>query len=94
MRLTVADETPTSAAICLPVRRRPASTVGAWAGVAWLGDEWGLDERPRKASTPSAWNRSVHLETVFGVVWNARAAAAFDKPPSTTRAPSSLDLWA
>ena len=72
MRLTVAAETPTSAAICLPVWRcrRKTSTVAHMAGVAWLGDECGLDERSRKPSTPSASNRSIHLETVFGVVWN------------------------
>ena len=28
--------------------------------------------------------RSTHLSTVLGVVWNRRAAAAFDRPPSIT----------
>ena len=78
MRLTVAGDTPTSAAICWPVwrRLRKASTASQTAGVAWLGDESGLDERSRKPSTPSASNRSIHFTTVFGVVLNWRATAA------------------
>jgi hypothetical protein len=86
MRLTVAAETPTSAAICSPVWRclRKASTLSHAAGAAWLGDERGRDERSCKPATPSARNRATHLATVFGVVWNARAAAAFDEPPSLT----------
>jgi hypothetical protein len=86
MRLTVAAETPTSAAIALPVRRcrRKASTAAAVAGAVWLGDECGRDERSRKPSTPSASNRLIHLATVFGVVLNRPAAAAFDSPQSTT----------
>jgi hypothetical protein len=82
----VADEIPTSAAICSPVWRclRKASTLAHRAGAAWLGDERGRDERSCKPATPSARNRAAHLATVFGVVWNARAAAAFDEPPSIT----------
>jgi hypothetical protein len=86
MRLTVAGETPTSAAICAPVWRclRKASTAAQTAGRAWLGDEWGLDERSRKPATPSMRKRSTHLATVLGVVRNSRAAEAFDRPPSIT----------
>src|SRR5437764_952475 len=45
MRLTVAVETPTSAAISLPVWRcrRKASTLSQAAGPVWLGDEKGRD---------------------------------------------------
>jgi hypothetical protein len=70
MRLTVAAETPTSAAVCAPVWRclRKASTVAQTAGVAWLGEECGLDDRSRKPSAPSASNRAIHLATVFAVV--------------------------
>src|SRR6516165_3662715 len=75
MRLTVAAETPTSAAICWPVWRcrRKDSTAEQMAGVAWLGDESGLEDRSRKPSTPSAANRAIHLAAVFGVVLNHRA---------------------
>jgi hypothetical protein len=72
MRLTVAGDTSTSAAICLPVwrcRRNVAMAVHV-AGRVWLGDEWGLEERSRKPSTPSARKRLTHLATVFGVVLN------------------------
>ena len=86
MRLTVAGDTPTSVAICWPVWRclRKASTAAQTAGVAWLGDESGFDERSRKPSTPSASNRPIHFATVFGVVLNWRATAALDSPKSTT----------
>src|SRR6478672_8225367 len=54
MRLTVAAETPTSAAICAPVWRclRKASTAAQTAGAVWLGDERGFDERSCKPATP------------------------------------------
>jgi hypothetical protein len=86
MRLTVAAETPTSAAICAPVWRcrRKASTLVQAASPVWLGDEWGRDERSCKPATPPRRKRATHLATVFDVVWNARAAAAFDRPPSIT----------
>jgi hypothetical protein len=87
MRLTVAAETPTSAAICAPVwrcRRKP-STAAHTAGAVWLGDECGLEERSCKPTTALARKRATHLATVFGVVLNRRAAAAFDTPPSITR---------
>ena len=86
MRLTVAAETPTSAAICAPVWRclRKASTAAHTAGVAWPGDEWGLDERSCNPATPLARKRATHLATVFDVVLNCRAAATFDSPPSIT----------
>jgi hypothetical protein len=86
MRLTVAAETPTSAAICAPVWRclRKASTAAQTAGAVWLGDERGFDERSCKPATPSARKRPTHLATVFGVVLNSPAAAAFDRPPSIT----------
>src|SRR5712672_1794720 len=86
MRLTVAGETPTSAAICLPVWRwrRKTSTTAHVVGAVWLGNERGLEERSRKPSTPSARNRSTHLATVFAVVLNWRAAAAFVTPSSIT----------
>src|SRR5438874_4481290 len=43
MRLTVAGDTSTSAAICLPVWRcrRNVSTALHVVGGVWLGDEWG-----------------------------------------------------
>jgi hypothetical protein len=70
MRWAVAGDTPTSAAICLPVWRcrRNVSTVARVATGVWLGDEWGRDERSRNPSTPSARNRLTHLATFFGVV--------------------------
>jgi hypothetical protein len=73
-------------AIGLPAcrRLRKVSTAAQTAGAAWLGDECGLDERSRKPSTPSTSNRSIHLPTVFDVVLNRRAAAAFNSPQSTT----------
>jgi hypothetical protein len=40
------------------------------AGGVWLDDEWGLEERSRNPSTPSAQNRLTHLATVFGVALN------------------------
>src|SRR3984957_6921019 len=91
MRLTVAGDTPTSTAICLPVQRcrRKASTMAHVAGAAWLGNERGLEERSRKPSTPSARNRSTHLATVLGVVLNWRAAAALLSPASTDRTMAS-----
>src|SRR5437762_1249188 len=86
MRLTVAADTPTSAAICLPVWRcrRKTSTAAHVAGGVWLGNERGLEERSRNPSTPSARNRSTHLATVFAVVLNRTAAAAFVRPSSIT----------
>jgi len=47
-----------------------------------LAMNWGLDERSRKPATPSMRKRSTHLATILGVVWKARAAAAFARPPS------------
>src|SRR6202049_1932763 len=91
MRLTVAGDTPTSAAICLPVWRwrRNASTTAHVAGAVWLGNERGLEERARKPSTPPVRNRSTHLATVFGVVLTWRAAAALLSPASTHRTMAS-----
>src|SRR6266849_506420 len=96
MRLTVAGDTPASAAICLPVWRcrRKASTTAHVAGAVWLGNERGLEERSRKPSTPPARNRSTHLATVFAVVLNWRAAAALLNPPSITHLTRPLDLSA
>src|SRR5580698_9045904 len=59
-------------------------TLSHVASGVWPGDEWGRDGRSCKPAAPSARNRATHLATVFGVVWNARAAAAFDEPPSIT----------
>src|SRR6266576_3384695 len=86
MRLTVAVDTPTLAAICLPVWRcrRNISIIVHVAGAVWLGNEWGLEERSRNPSPPSARKRLTHLATVFGVVLNWRAAAALFRPASTT----------
>src|ERR1700754_4541400 len=83
----VAGDTSTSAAISLPVWRcrRKASMAVHVAGGVWLGDEWGLEERSRNPSTPSARNRLTHLATVFGVVLYLRALAAQLNPPSTTQ---------
>jgi hypothetical protein len=57
---------------CLPVWRcrRKASIAVHVVGRVWLGDEWGLEERSRNPSAPSARNRLTHLATVFGVVLN------------------------
>ena len=60
----------TTAAPARKAAPRKASTAAHTPGVAWLGDECGLDERSRNPSTPSASNRSIHLPTVFGVVLN------------------------
>jgi hypothetical protein len=59
IRLTVAGETPTSAAVCLPVWRcgRNVSTAAHVAGGIWLGNERGLEDRSRNPSTPSARSR-------------------------------------
>src|ERR1700676_509777 len=86
MRLTVAGDTPTSAAICLPVWRwrRNASITAHVAGSVWLGNERGLEERSCNPSTPSARNRLTHLATILGVMLNWRAAAAWLRPPSIT----------
>jgi len=64
-----------------------------------LAMNWGLDERSRKPAKPSMRKRSTHLATILGVVWKARAAAAFARPPSPGRLrsrcpPSPLDLSA
>jgi hypothetical protein len=53
-------------------------------GGVWLGDEWGLEERSRKPSIPSARNRATHSATVFGVVRYRRATVAMLSPSSTT----------
>jgi hypothetical protein len=42
--------------------------------------ERGLEDRSRKPAAPPALKRLTHLETVFGVVLNQRAAAAADRP--------------
>jgi hypothetical protein len=57
-----------------------------WVGMseAWLGDERGRDDRSCKPATLWARKRWTHLATVFGVVLNWRAAAAFDESPSIT----------
>lgn len=47
--------------------------------------EWGLEERSRNPSIPSARNRLTHLATVFGEVLNSSAAAAWVSPPPTAR---------
>jgi hypothetical protein len=82
MRLTVAADTPTLAAICLPVWRcrRNASITEYVAGAVWLGKEWGREERSRNPSTPSARKRLTHLATVLAVVLKWRAAAALFRP--------------
>src|SRR5260370_34862016 len=92
MRLTVAGDTPTSMAMCLPVWRcrRKASTAVHLDGGVWLGNERGLEERSRNPSTPSARKRSTHLATVFGVVLNWRPAAASVTPPSTLTPTTAL----
>src|SRR5258708_13002041 len=83
MRLTVAGDTPTSMAMCLPVWRcrRKASTAVHLDGGVWLGNERGLEERSRNPSTPSARKRSTHLATVFGGVLNWRTAGGLRTPP-------------
>src|SRR5262249_55995027 len=82
-RQTVAGETPTSAAICLPVWRwrRKTSMASHVAWGVWLSDERGLEERSRKPSTPSARKPLTHLATVFGVGLNLLAARPYLFPP-------------
>ena len=53
-------------------------------GGVWFGDEWGLEERSRKPSIPSARKRATHLATVFGVVRYRRATVTPLSPSSTT----------
>jgi hypothetical protein len=53
-------------------------------GGVWFGDEWGLEERSRKPSIPSARKRATHLATVFGVVRYRRATVTTLSPSSTT----------
>src|SRR5882757_499530 len=64
--------------------RRKLSAASQVASGIWPGDERGLEDRSRKPSRPSALKRSTHLATVFAVVLNRRAAAAFVSPPWTT----------
>jgi hypothetical protein len=76
LRLSVAGDILSSAAICLPVgrwRRNAAAAVHV-AGAVWLGNECGGDERSREPSTSSARKRPSHLVTDFCVVLNCRAA--------------------
>src|SRR5258708_10508706 len=85
MRLTVGGDTPTLAAICLPVWRcrGNASITEYVAGAVWLGKEWGREERSRNPSTPSARKRLTHLATVLAAVLKGPGAAApFSPPPS------------
>src|SRR5215210_3963801 len=86
MRETVAVERPSWAAMWFWVwrSRRKASTASAVASGVWLGEEWGLEDRSRKPSLPSARKRVTHLLTVFQVVLNWRAAWALERPLSTT----------
>src|SRR5260221_3316349 len=86
MRLTVAGDTPTLAAICLPVWRcrRNASITEYVAGAVWLGKEWGREERSRNPSTPSARKRLTHLATVLAVVLKWRGGARLFLPPPST----------
>jgi hypothetical protein len=53
-------------------------------GGVWLGDEWGLEERSRNPSAPSARNRLTHLVTVFGVVLKLIGRVCLAQPASTT----------
>ena len=62
----------------------PLATVAHVADGVWPGNEWGREDRSRKPATPSVRKRLTHLATVFGVVLNWRAAAAWLSPPSTT----------
>lgn len=68
IRLTVAGETPTSVAICLPVqrRRRKASTRSRLATGVDRCKLCGRQERSLSPSTPSALKRATHLRTVRG----------------------------
>ena len=85
MRLTVAGETPTSAAICLPVkrwRRRADHLLDNGRGVG-CRSRCGRDERSSNPARPSALKRATHLRTVRGQTPAARAAASGVCPLST-----------
>ena len=77
MRLTVAGETPASAAICLPVQRwrRRASTCATTAAGVGRRRRCGREERSFSPARPSASKRATHLRTVRGQTPAARAAA-------------------
>ena len=81
-RLTVADETPTSTAICLPVQRcrrsRSIFSITAW-GVGRCS-RCGRDERSCNPANPSRRYRSTHLRTVRG-----KTPALRRRPPASAR---------
>src|SRR4051812_27915261 len=97
MRLIVAGETPTAAAMCWPVQRwrRRASMVATVAAGVGLCRRWGREERSCRPLTPSVWKRATHLRAVLTVTPKA-AATAFTchHPPhqfgSTVRQPGIL----
>src|ERR1700722_16906599 len=96
MRLIVAAETPTSAAICSPVWRcrRKASTLRMWPaafGLAMSGvgtSDPASRRRPRRGTARSIWRPS---SASCGT--RAPQLLSTSRPPSRC-APSPLDLWA
>src|SRR4029077_3810084 len=86
-RLTVADETPTSTAISLPVQRCRRSR-SLFARTAWgrgRCSRCGRDERSYDRANPSRRYRSTHLRTVRERTPTASATAPGVCPPSTCR---------
>ena len=86
-RLTVADETPTSTAICLPVQRcrrsRSIFSITVW-GVGRCS-RCGRDERSCNPANPSRRYRPTHLRTVRGQTSAASATVSGVCPLSTCR---------
>src|SRR5690606_22654148 len=87
-RLTVAGDTLSSAAICLPVQRcrRSASIRSITAIAVGRCKRCGRDERSFSPAMPSASSRATHLRAVRGQTPAARAAASGVCPLSTARA--------
>ena len=94
MRLTVAGETPSSAAIALPVQRRRRRSPTRATTVARVGlrRRCGRDERSSRPASPSARQRATHLRTVLTQSPKAVATAFGLCPCSTTRRTSSARL--
>src|SRR4051794_41009977 len=94
MRLIVAGETPTAAAMCWPVQRwrRRASMVTTVAAGVGRCRGWGREERSCRPVTPSVWKRATHLRTVLTVTPKAAATAVGVCPSTTTRRTRSARL--
>ena len=96
MRLTVAGETPSSAAIALPVQRcrRRSPTRAITAAGAGLRRRCGRDERSSSPASPSARQRATHLRTVLTQSPKAVATAFGSALAPQRDAPVRLDYEA